>query len=340
MTESMAPTIKSSHSVRQNYGTEQVASLQKRQTHSYKVSVIICAYTMKRWNDLLAAVKSVQEQTLQPEEIIVVVDHNPDLFLRLIETVTDIVVIENREERGLSGARNSGIAQASGDIFAFMDEDATAHPQWLQYLCASYTDPQVIGVGGQIIPKWQDGRPGWFPPEFDWVVGCTYLGMPLAAGPVRNLIGCNMSFRRSLFAAIGGFRSGIGRIGALPVGCEETEFCIRARQHWPDRLFYYEPRAQVNHAVPDSRARWDYFRSRCYFEGRSKALVTRLLGRQDGLSSERTYTYRTLPQGVMREIRNTVLQWDMNAARRAAAIVTGLAATTAGYLMGHVVEQW
>ena len=61
------------------------------------------------------------------------------------------------------------------------------------------------------------------PREFNWVVGCTHRGMPSTTAPVRNLIGCNMSFRREVFSRIGGFRDQIGRVGARPSGCDETE---------------------------------------------------------------------------------------------------------------------
>ena len=81
-----------------------------------------------------------------------------------------------QQQRGISGARNSGIAAARGAIIAFLDDDAIAAPDWLEQLLAGYSSPNVLGVGGAIEPQWQGGRPRWFPPEFDWVVGCTYLG--------------------------------------------------------------------------------------------------------------------------------------------------------------------
>ena len=100
-------------------------------------------------------------------------------------------------------------------------------------------------MGGAIEPLWESDRPRWFPPEFDWVVGCTYRGMPCEPKPVRNLIGCNMSFRREVFAQIGGFRDEIGRVGARPSGCDETELCIRLGQRLPHALLLYSPCARV-----------------------------------------------------------------------------------------------
>jgi glucosyl-dolichyl phosphate glucuronosyltransferase len=302
------------------------------------ISVIICAYTEERWDDLVGAVESVRRQSLPPREIIVVVDHNPSLLERVRTEIPGVVAIENREARGLSGARNSGILAAAGGLLAFLDEDALAAPDWLERLSAGYADPQVLGVGGAIEPVWLSGRPGWFPEEFDWVVGCTYRGLPQSATPVRNLIGCNMSFRREVFEIAGEFRSGIGRVGTRPLGCEETELCIRVNQRWPQRRLLYEPQARVRHRVPASRARWDYFRSRCYAEGLSKATVARHVGSGDGLASERTYTFRVLPQGIARGLGD-VLRWDTTGLARAGAIMVGLAFTLAGYLIGTISER-
>jgi glycosyltransferase involved in cell wall biosynthesis len=116
------------------------------------VSVVICAYTENRWAELVAAVESVHCQTLSPREIILVIDHNPPLLARAREQLPDVLVIENWQPRGLSGARNSGIAAGCGDVIAFMDEDATAAPDWLERLTRHYDSEEVLGVGGTIEP--------------------------------------------------------------------------------------------------------------------------------------------------------------------------------------------
>lgn len=298
-------------------------------------SVVICAYTEQRWEDLLAAVTSVRGQRHAPLDIILVIDHNPRLLERARDRFNDLVILENNQSHGLSGARNSGVAAARGEIIAFLDDDAIAAPDWLEQLLVGYESPTVVGVGGAIAPLWQRGRPAWFPHEFDWVVGCTYRGMPDAPAAVRNLIGANMSFRRAVFEMIGGFRSDMGRVGSLPLGCEETELCIRLRQHLPESVIAYIPAAQVAHHVPAKRGRWSYFRSRCYAEGLSKALVARRVGTNDGLASERNYTLRTLPLGVARGLA-CGLHGDLGGFGQAAAIVAGLGITTAGYVKGRL----
>jgi len=300
------------------------------------ISVVICAYTDKRWIQICAAVNSVRAQSMPGVEIILVVDHNPRLYQRLSAALPEATVVENREAPGLSGARNTGVAIARGDLVAFLDDDAAAEPDWLKFICDSYADPAVMGAGGLILPRWETSLPRWFPPEFYWVVGCSYLGMPGPHVPVRNLLGANMSFRREAFEIAGGFLTGVGRnSGKRPLGCEETEFCIRLGRRSPDSVLLIEDRAVVSHLVPESRCRFSYFTSRCYAEGLSKALVTTIAGRVRGLSSERHYATRTLPKGMARGVAD-LFRGDLWALARSAAIAVGLAAATAGYIVGSV----
>lgn len=297
-------------------------------------AVVICAYTEDRWDDTLAAVASVQDQQPPPQELIVVVDHNPALADRLADHLPGVRVVANRHEPGLSGARNTGVELAGSDVVVFLDDDAAAQPGWLAALASHYADPDVLGVGGRIDAAWHTARPPWFPAEFDWVVGCSYTGQ--VPGPVRNLIGANASFRRELFAD-GGFVTGFGRSSGvlLPLGCEETEFCIRVARTRPDGVFILDDAAAVRHRVPAARETFSYFLSRCYSEGLSKAQVTQVAGAATGLSSERSYSMVTLPRGVVRNL-GQALRGDIAGLSRAAVIVIGLAWTTAGYVRGVV----
>jgi GT2 family glycosyltransferase len=302
-------------------------------------SVVICAHTEKRWHETCAAVESVQAQSLPGQEIIVVVDHNPALCASLAAALPGVTVVENREAQGLSGGKNTGVAVAQSDIVAFLDDDAVADPDWLKYFADSYHDPAVIGVGGLTVPHWKAPRPSWFPEEFDWVVGCTYRGMPESRMPVRNLLGGNASFRREAFELAGGFQNGIGRsAGKRPLGCEETEFCIRLSQRSPGSVFLFDNRAMIWHLVPAERCRFAYFRSRCYAEGLSKALVTASVGAKDGLSAERRHTTRVLPLGVARGVADA-LRGDLPGLGRAGAIVAGVTATVAGYSAGAIQRR-
>ena len=294
------------------------------------ISVLICAYTLDRLDVLSQAIESVQAQTAPAQEIVLTIDHSPELLAESEKRWPNLRLAENHEEQGLSGARNCGVAACSGEVVAFLDDDAVAAPDWLERLGEAYRDPAVIGAGGAVHPAWVEGKPNWFPPEFDWVVGCTHSGMPRQRSTVRNLVGANMSFRREALNEVGGFRHELGRVGTIPAGCEETDLCIRIGKRWPEGQIVYDPAAAVDHFVPASRGERSYFTSRCRGEGRSKAVLAGLVGSESGLEAERSYVRRTLPLGVLRGVGDA-FRGDPSGISRAAMIVTGLFTTTRGY---------
>ncbi|MEU6161125.1 glycosyltransferase family 2 protein [Streptomyces sp. NPDC047130] len=302
------------------------------------VSVVICVYTEERWEDILAAVASVRAQSRPALETLLVVDHNPVLRERLEREYEDepsVRVLANAGPRGLSAGRNTGIAEARAEVVAFLDDDAVADRDWLRWFTEAYDDPRVMAVGGRTEPAWASGRrPAWFPEEFDWVVGCTYRGLPPGRVRVRNVLGGNASFRRTAFEAAGGFATGIGRDGdKRPLGCEETELCIRLSRALPAAVLLIDDRAVIHHRVPAVRERFGYFRTRTYAEGLSKALVARSVGADKGLESERRYATRVLPAGVARGLADAV-RGRPGGAGRAGAIVAGALVTAAGYAVG------
>ncbi|WAM17001.1 glycosyltransferase family 2 protein [Rhodococcus sp. JS3073] len=298
------------------------------------LSVVICAYTTRRWFDLCRSVESVLSQDGPDPELILVIDHCDELYVRACNRFREderVTVLANADTRGLSGARNTGVRAAHGDVVAFVDDDARAEPGWTQALIHHYRNRGIAGVGGYAVPSWSGVRPPWLPEEFDWVVGCSYVGQPTRVAPVRNPIGCNMSMRRSVLYAVGGFRSEVGRVGSVPVGGEETELCIRIRANRTSNQILFDPDMRVQHHVSADRATLRYFVRRCHHEGLSKAVVAELTTASDALSSERTYTLHVLPRAVLRE----GLSMRRDGLARAAVVLLGLAVTTAGYLQGR-----
>ena len=303
-------------------------------TTDLSVTVVICCFSDERYDAVRDAIRSAENLDPPAAEVIVVVDHNPPLLDRLEGLGLDVRLISNSEKRGLSGARNSGIAVSSGDLVIFLDDDAEADPAMLGHLRSAVAGG-ALGSVARIDPAWSGRRPAWFPDEFLWVLGCTYLG--LAPGPVRNLIGAAMCVRRSVFERVGGFHDGLGRTHAsLPLGCEETELCIRARRLVPGGLFIYEPAALCRHRISEQRATWHYFVHRCYAEGLSKAQLDAMSSSSDSLSSERSFVLWTLPKGVLLALGRGLFRLDPTGPAKAAAIGVGLSATVFGFLRGKL----
>jgi hypothetical protein len=320
-------------------------------TATSDVSVVIAAYTERRLDSLADAIASVAGQRPAPLEVIVVIDRNDALLEQVRDRFPDVVALANDRTPGAGGARNTGVAVAHGSVIAFLDDDAVARERWLERIEAALVDPMVVGVGGDAVPGWVSGRPRWFPLEFDWVVGCSYLGLPTRTAPVRNVFACNMAMRRSVFLAVGGYQDGLGnaqvgdgdgqalsrRFVTRDSGCEETELCIRAARVAPGSHWLYDPAMRVDHVVPESRTTVGYFLARCHDEGLAKArVVVEHVGSHEGLSTERGYVARTLPLGVARGLGDLVRSRDPAGPLRATAIVAGLGVTTFGYVRGRL----
>lgn len=306
-----------------------------------RISVIVCAYTFDRWDDLCEAVASLQNQTRRPDEVLLVVDHNPELLARCAGQFPSARVVANQRSRGLSGARNTGIDLSTGGSIAFLDDDATAHPDWLGYLERQLEGEGVLGATNKVNPTWLATRPGWFPDEFLWVVGCSFPGsQPMESGEIRNVMGGAMLFRREVFETVGGFSQQLGRTeaGASLLSCEETELCIRAKAALPHGRFMSDASAIIWHKVPASRLSLRYFCLRTYAEGLSKAYLAALVEQAGALDTERSYVLRVLTRGVLRNLGTAFIRLDPHGLTRAGAIVLGLTCTVVGFLRGKRIS--
>jgi glycosyltransferase involved in cell wall biosynthesis len=112
-----------------------------RNTHPF-ISVIIPTYN--RASMVIEAVESVLEQTFKDFELIVVDDGSTDHTLSLLEKFGPSLRLCRQENRGVSAARNRGLAEAGGELIAFLDSDDLWLPEKLA-VQASYlrTFPQA-----------------------------------------------------------------------------------------------------------------------------------------------------------------------------------------------------
>jgi glycosyltransferase involved in cell wall biosynthesis len=96
--------------------------------HEPTVSVVVGTWSDERWADVTRVVAALREQTLEPREVILVVDGNPALLERAEAAFPDVRCVANVLGRGAAGARNTGVREATGDVVAFVDDDAEPEP--------------------------------------------------------------------------------------------------------------------------------------------------------------------------------------------------------------------
>jgi glycosyltransferase involved in cell wall biosynthesis len=164
-----------------------------------KVSVVLCTYTLDRYSDFTEAVESVLAQTYDPIELVLVSDGNDAVAKRLKEEYggREAVLIHNNDEnRGISYSRTKGAKLASGELVAFLDDDAIATPEWIETLVETYESTDAHAVGGRLDPEWLAEKPLFLPEEFYWLIGCTGRGFADDLEEERNTYGSKMSFNR------------------------------------------------------------------------------------------------------------------------------------------------
>ncbi len=298
------------------------------------VSVLICTHHPSRFERLGQALHSLGSQSQAPDEVIVVVDGGADLLAQASAAFPQARVLANARTKGLSGARNTGVLAASGEIVAFLDDDAIAAENWLESLRNAFASQFTSGVGGPIEASWPHRGPAWLPAEFNWVIGCSFAGQAVERGRIRNLIGCNMAFRRGALLLAGLFDEEMGRVGANAAGDEETELCVRIKQVFPTAELSHSDAMAVRHQIDEHRARLAYFIKRCWAEGRSKARMAKM--HPGSLSSESHHLFSVLPRSFFRHIAAQVTGRDVHGVAKAGALALGTGLVVGSYLLGRI----
>ncbi|EMA43807.1 glycosyltransferase AglG [Halococcus morrhuae DSM 1307] len=273
-----------------------------------RVSVVLCTYDEASFGRFRDAADSVLAQS-HPTELVVVVDGTPALAERVRETYgshDDVLIHLNDENRGLLESRNTGAKLATGDIVAFLDDDARAHPAWIERLVAVYEREDALAVGGRMVPEWIAGKPSFLPAEFYWLVGVTHRGFgpggdEESEGEVRNTFGSNISFRREAFTDLGGFDPAIGgRKGDKNLQGGETELCARLSEEYGEGV-HYVPAAEVAHKVFDYRTKPRWLADRAFWQGYSKRAMEELV--PDSTGEESAFLGRLLTDFLPHRLR-------------------------------------
>lgn len=231
---------------------------------TYRASVVICTHRLNQ--RLINAITSLAAQTVTPESFEVIVVNNNPGNTRLSQIVGELrashfggdsarLKLINCPIRGLSAARNAGIAAAQGEIVCFIDDDAVAEPDWLVNILRAYDEHPNAGiVGGYIQLKVPAKRPHALIPGLEkyW---SHFVGGHSGYTPAKFWYefpwGANWTARRSALLQIGGFRSGYGRKGDDFGGGEElAAAALTQRLGWEVGI---EPAARVQHDVEPSR---------------------------------------------------------------------------------------
>jgi GT2 family glycosyltransferase len=162
-----------------------------------RVSIVICSYNGARTiTDTFEALRALDYPDF---EVILVDDGSRDETAAIGRWYGARVI--STENRGLSSARNTGCEAATGEIVAYVDDDAYPDRHWLKYLVHRFLQEEVVGVGGPNLPPPGDGA----------IAECVAhapggpVHVLLADTEAEHIPGCNMAFRREALVLVNGF---------------------------------------------------------------------------------------------------------------------------------------
>jgi len=240
------------------------------------VSVILC--THNRAGVLRETLPTIIRQSMAEGdwELVVVDNGSRDATRAVVDSCTAGVPYARyvfEPEVGLSAARNRGIAETTGDVVVFVDDDVEAPTDWLARLVAGFDRfPDAAAIGGRVELVLPGPRPQWLTPslagflaEFDRGDAATVLPPP------EFPVGANMALRRSWLEKLGPFRTSLGRRGSSLGASEEEEYFGRLRA--AGGQIAYVPDAALRHLIPESRVEPAWFRRRAFAQGRSSVVL-------------------------------------------------------------------
>lgn len=254
-----------------------------------RFSVVVC--TRNRGDSLRRTCASVLQLREPPGGWELLIIDNGSTEPKTHETIDSVVACApNRvravfEQRlGLSHARNRAALAASGEILAFLDDDATPDPNWLLALADAFDDSNADIVGGRVYLRLSQPPPAWMR-EFHHVYLSAFdLGdRPLWLRYDSYPRGTNLALRRGVLSRCGGFSGALGRKGTTLLSGEEIELCVRAERAGARIL--YSPDAVVHHHVHSERLKTVWLGRRLASQGRSEALIEWMHGGLAGCTS-------------------------------------------------------
>lgn len=288
-----------------------------------KTSLVIC--TRNRMHSLARTLATVAtQQVREPWEVLVVDNGSEDDTRSLVDSLRgDFPVplrLGHEARQGLSHARNRGVAEAKGELLVFTDDDVDCRPGFVQAHANAIHGDGHDGASGRVLPRLPDDTdptmraillsgPGGPAGSYDMGDDARPI-LGEGQGPLLPF-GANMSVRRELALALGGFRPELG-VGRRLVAGEETDFFARALEQ--GARLVYRPEAVVEHRVQRDHTSAEYLER--WWLGRGRAVV---IARRASLASRGPAVLRELLRVQRDTIRLALAGSDERARIEAAA---------------------
>ena len=216
--------------------------------NSCKISVVICTYNRAKF--LKNCLDSLVDQTADKSlyEVIIINNNSNDNTLEVAEKFVKSqpnfrIFIE--EKQGLSYARNFGFQKALSSWVAYIDDDAKAHPNYIERALYIIENYDFDCFGGVFFPLYESSKPKWLLEEY--VSNKGKLNRTALLPNLRFTNGGNNIFKKSVLYSVGGFSTRIGMKGDGISYGEETRLQVLSR-HLGYKIGF-DPELLVDHMV-------------------------------------------------------------------------------------------
>ncbi|MDR0427455.1 MAG: glycosyltransferase [Dysgonamonadaceae bacterium] len=250
-------------------------------------SVVVCTYN--RADYLAKTLESIalQEYPGNCFEVIIVDNNSSDNTKEVCDKYSSrfpILPIRYFKEtqQGISFGRNKGVNEAQGEIIAFIDDDETIRPDYLEHLNKLFNQyPDAELCSGPVVPIYEATPPDWLSPYIERAVTGAYdKGNKIKTVGPNDYPGTgHATFKKELFIKYGGFNTDLGRRGSSLMGAEDKDFFLRLIQN--GIKCYYLPSAEIFHHIPKEKLTDDFFERITYAIGKSERIRTLSVSRTD-----------------------------------------------------------
>lgn len=253
---------------------------------SNSITVAFSTFRETYFEWVVELLKSLENQTMEDFEVIVVVNGNKRYFKKLLDAVKceteishEINVIFNSLDKGIAYSRNIALKHAKTPYIAYTDDDAIPHPRWLEELLWTLElNGKAGAVTGPVLCKWEASAKNyalWFPKELYWIIGCTPWNITKVT-EVRNGFASNLALKRGILLGSGGFNENFGYNPRNPMAGEETELGIKLMR--AGYVTLWNPNAIVYHRIFGERLKIRNILIRSFIEGKTKAYLSQAYG--------------------------------------------------------------
>ena len=217
-----------------------------------KISVIVCTYNRVKF--IPDALDHLVQQDLDPSEYEIIIINNNSTD-NTEQIVTDYIkhntthnfrqVFESNQ--GLSFARNRGLKESKHPLICYIDDDGYASSNYLSSIQNIMNDnAKIVGIGGKVIPQYEDKEPEWYNPYLRMMVTAIDFGdKPFKCYGKKYPAGCSMIYRKHILEEAGGFNNDLKWRA-------DDKYIYHQVKKISDEV-YYRPDIWVHHQIDKDR---------------------------------------------------------------------------------------